>query len=192
LGALVRVALDYGTIWHLVSFSIFGASLVLLYSFSSLYHLLPLSEEGILRMRKLDHIMIFVLIAGSYTPFCLVPLHGPWGWTLFGIVWGSALIGLVIKLFWMHAPRWLSTFIYLLMGWSCVIAIYPLIKTVPTGGMFWLIFGGLIYTVGAVIYAMKWPNFGFKHFGFHELWHLFVMGGSASHFIAVYHYVTYL
>lgn len=189
---LVVSAVRYGTAWHVISFSIFGASLILLYTSSTLYHLLPLSDEGSHTLRRIDHIMIFVLIAGSYTPFCLVPLRGPWGWSLFGTVWGITIAGLMLKLFWMEAPRWLYTAVYLLMGWICVIAIYPLIMSVPPGGMFWLVLGGIFYSVGTLIYGFKWPNPFPKVFGFHEIWHLFVLGGSFCHFWAVYSYITYI
>jgi hemolysin III len=136
--------------------------------------------------------MIFVLIAGTYTPICLVPLRGAWGWSLFGIVWGMALVGLVLKLFWIQAPRWLSTSIYLLMGWICVIAIYPIVQTVPTGGVIWLAMGGLFYSIGAIIYGIKWPDPFPRVFGFHAIWHLFVLGGSFCHFWMIYSYVTYI
>jgi len=175
-----------------VAFAIFGTSMILLYSASSLYHLLPLSKRGIEIFKRIDHIMIFVLIAGSYTPFCLVPLRGPWGWTLFGLIWGLALAGIAFKIFWMNAPRWLSTGIYLMMGWILLIAIYPLILSLPRAALGWLVLGGLTYSAGAVIYAFKWPNPFPKIFDHHVIWHLFVMGGSFCHFWAVFAYVTYL
>ncbi len=126
-----------------------------------------------------------MMIAGTYTPFCLVPLRGYWGWSIFGVVWGIAILGIFFKLFYIYAPRWLSTSLYVLMGWISVIAIYPIIKNIPAGGVFWLAGGGISYTVGAVVYATKkpdpWPNV----FGFHEIWHLFVLGGS---FLPLYGY----
>lgn len=185
-------AVRYGSAWHVVSFAIFGASLILLYTSSSLYHLLSLSERGVHILRRIDHIMIFVLIAGSYTPFCLVPLRGAWGWSLFGTVWGIALVGLMLKIFWLEAPRWFSVSTYLLMGWVCVVAIYPLIVNIPIGGIIWLALGGIIYSMGALIYSFKWPNPFPKVFGFHEIWHLFVLGGSFCHFWAVYSYITHI
>lgn len=175
--------------WHLISFAVFGTSLVLLYTASTLYHLLPLSDRGTTILRKIDHIMIFVLIAGTYTPICLIPLRGGWGWSLFATVWGLALGGLVLKLVWLHAPRWLSTSCYLLMGWLVVIAFFPLISAVPPGGILWLVAGGFFYTTGAVIYAAKKPNIVPGIVGFHEIFHVFVIAGSVSHFWLMYRYI---
>lgn len=171
--------------WHLASFLTFGISLILLYTASTIYHALKVSEKATLFLRKIDHVMIFVLIAGSYTPFCLLPLRGPWGWSLFGTIWGLALLGAVTKLFWMNAPRWLSTGFYLLMGWLVVIAVYPMVQTVQTPSLILLAVGGLFYTAGAILYATKWPNPWPGRFGFHEIWHLFVMAGSTAHFASV-------
>ena len=189
---LLIAAAEYGTKWHLIAFAVFGTSLILMYTSSSLYHLLPLSERGTRMLKRVDHMMIFILIAGTYTPICLVPLRGVWGWTLFGIVWGMAVLGFVIKLFWIHAPRWFSTAIYLAMGWVCVLAIYPMVEKLPIGALAWLAAGGLIYSVGAIIYGAKWPDPFPKVFGFHEIWHLFVLGGSFCHFWLMYSYVTYI
>lgn len=177
--------------WPLVAVAIFGASLILLYTASSLYHLLPLSARGTLVLRRLDHMMIYVLIAGTYTPFCLISLRGrgAWGWSLFGTVWGLALAGVILKAVWINAPRWLSVAFYLGMGWLVVVAAGPLLRAVPAGGLEWLAIGGLFYTVGAVFYATKWPRLAPGVFGFHELWHLFVMAGSFSHFWAVYRFL---
>jgi len=179
------------TPWHVVSFSIFGTALILLYTASSLYHMLPLSEKGITIFRKIDHIMIFVLIAGSYTPICLVPIRGAWGWSLFGIIWAITVAGVFMKLFWLQAPRWLYTSIYLLMGWIIAIAFVPLIKALPMAGVWWLVAGGLFYSVGAVIYAIKKPNFA-KYFGFHEIFHLFIMAGSFCHFWLMFRYIMHV
>jgi len=185
---VVRGAL-WGSPFDIVAFAVFGASLILLYLASGLYHSLKVPPEGLLRLRRWDHISIFVLIAGTYTPFCLGPLRGPWGWSLFGAIWGLALLGIVVKLYWMSAPRWLYVTFYVIMGWLVVIALYPLIQAAPAQSVFWLVAGGVIYTVGAVVYAAKWPNIAPGSFGFHEIWHLFVLAGSISHFVAVYHLV---
>lgn len=189
---LVYIAAKRATPWHIVSFSIFGASLILLYGASSLYHLLPLSEKGIRILRKIDHMMIFVLIAGTYTPVCLVPLRGPWGWSLFGSVWGIALIGMILKIVWLDAPRWFSTCVYVLMGWLVVIAFLPLARSMPPAGLEWLAAGGVLYTVGAVIYGTKRPRISLKWFGFHEIFHLFVLCGSFAHFWLMLKYIMYL
>jgi hemolysin III len=186
---LVTNAAGHGTIWHIVAFAIFGTSLILLYGASSLYHLLPLSPKGISVLRRIDHIMIFILIAGTYTPVCLVALRGVLGWSLFGIVWGIAIAGIFLALFWINAPRWLSTLIYLIMGWLIVIVFYPLIQAIPFGGIVWFVLGGLCYSSGAIIYALKRPDPIPGIFGFHEIWHLFVMAGSFCHFWAMLHYV---
>ncbi len=185
---VVRGAL-WGTPFDVVSFTIFGASLILLYMASGLYHALRVPPEGLLRLRRWDHISIFVLIAGTYTPFCLGPLRGPWGWSLLGAIWGLALLGVAVKIFWMSAPRWLYVTFYVMMGWLIVVAFYPLMQASPPQSVFWLVAGGVIYTVGAVIYAAKWPNLLPGRFGFHEIWHLFVMAGSIGHYVAVYHLV---
>ena len=186
---LVYYSVKHATVWHIVAFSIFGASLILLYTASSLYHLLPLSEKGVTILRKIDHMMIFVLIAGTYTPICLVALRGPWGWSLLSIIWLIAIAGIILKGFWFNIPRWLSTLIYALMGWLAVTVLYPLIKTIPLGGFIWLVVGGLLYTIGAVIYGLKWPNITSKFLGFHEIFHIFVMMGSFSHFMLMFRYI---
>lgn len=174
-----------GTAWHFVSFTVFTISLVLLYSASALYHLWNVSNSKRGILRRIDHTMIFVLIAGSYTPFCLLPLRGPWGWSMLGVIWFLALGGLFMSLFWLNTPRFLSTGLYLLMGWIMVVAVYPLLKALSIGGIVWLLAGGLLYTFGAVIYTLKRPD-PFPHvFGFHEIWHLFVLAGSTCHFLSV-------
>ena len=144
--------------WHVVSFSVFGTGLVLLYTASTLYHWLPLSENGIRNLRRLDHIMIFILIAATYTPVCLIPLRGPWGWSLFGSVWALAILGIFLKLFWLQAPRWFSTTVYIIMGWLAIAGVWPLIKALHVVGFIWVLMGGLFYTIGAVIYAVKLPD----------------------------------
>jgi hemolysin III len=189
LALLVTYAAIDATSWHVVAFSIFGASLMLLYGTSSLYHLLPVSEHGIAILRRMDHIMIFMLIAGTYTPVCLIPLRGGWGWSMLGAVWGFAFAGVFMKLFWLNAPRWFYTGIYLAMGWMVIIAIYPLVEALPAAAFIWLAIGGLFYTGGAIIYAFKRPNIIPGVFGFHELWHLFVMAGSFSHWWVMMRYI---
>ncbi len=178
--------------WHITTFSIFGAALILLYLASTLYHWLPLGIDGLRRMRKLDHCMIFVLIAATYTPICLIPLRGVWGWSLFGVIWGLAAAGITLKLFWFSAPRSLSTAIYVLMGWAVIVAIWPLTQALEAGAMAWLFAGGLFYTVGAIIYALKRPTIIPGWLGFHEIFHVFCLLGSFSHFWVMYRYITHL
>lgn len=189
LSVLVTLAAIKATPLHVISFSIYGSSMIMLYMASALYHLLPLSEKGSKIFRTIDHAMIYVLIAGTYTPCCLVALKGGWGWSLFGVVWGLALLGIIFKLFWLEAPRWISTAFYVGMGWVVIVAIYPLIQRMPLGGLLWLAGGGVFYTIGAVIYGIKkpdpWPNV----FGHHEIFHIFVLAGSFCHFMLMYSYI---
>lgn len=189
---LVRYAAANGTVWHIVSFSIFGASLILLYTASSIYHLLVVSEKSSIILRKIDHMMIYVLIAGTYTPVCLIPLRGGWGWSLLISIWGIAMAGIILKILWFNAPRWLYTLFYLVMGWLIVIAFVPLVRTMPAAAVLWLVAGGLLYTIGAVIYGTKWPKLKSRVFGFHEVFHFFVLYGSFCHFWLMFRYVLYL
>lgn len=168
---------------------VFGISLILLYSASTIYHGYNGSEKVILRLKKLDHAMIFVLIAGTYTPICLIALRGPLGYGLLIGIWSLALIGMVTKVIFIHMPRWLSAGMYLFMGWISVAFIYPLSKTLPTNGFLWLIIGGLFYTVGAIFYATKSEKIKLGNFGFHEIFHLFILAGSAAHFILIHRYL---
>jgi hemolysin III len=178
--------------WHVVSFAVFGATLVFMYTASFLYHGLRLSEKTLNILRRIDHIMIFVVIAGSYTPICLVPLRGPWGWSLLATIWGVALVGILLKLFWMHLPRWISTLIYLGMGWLCVVAVYPLVQTLDAVPLLWLALGGFFYSIGALVYSLKKPDPFPGIFGFHEIWHIFVLLGSACHFWLVFGHLMYV
>jgi hemolysin III len=190
LVVLLATAASAGRVDQLAAFGVFGLSLIALYTASTLYHLLPLSPAGIARLRRADHITIFVLIAGTYTPFCLLALDGAWRAGLLGLIWGLALCGILLKFLWMDAPRWLSVALYLGMGWSALVAAPTLFRVVPPGGIAWVLAGGVVYSAGALIYGLKRPNLVPGVFGFHELWHLFVVAGSACHFWAVLHYVA--
>lgn len=176
---------------YLVSITIYIASLILLYAASTTYHTFNRSERINTILKKIDHMMISVLIAGSYTPICLLVLKGTLGITLLAIVWSFALAGILIKAFWVYCPRWISSVLYIGMGWTCVLAFTQLLNTLSPAAFGWLLAGGIIYTVGGVIYALKLPIFNSKHkcFGSHEIFHLFVMGGSACHFILMYVFV---
>ncbi len=182
LTLLVVFASLKGTVWHIVSFAIYGASLVILYFASTVFHL---SENQKVRnhLNIFDHAAIFLLIAGTYTPFALVTLHGPWGWTIFGIVWGLAIAGIVLKLFYTGRFNTLSTLMYIAMGWLIVIAIKPLIAALPFEGLMWLLAGGLSYSVGAVFFLIDKLPYN------HAIFHVFVVAGSACHFVAVFWYV---
>jgi hemolysin III len=174
--------------WMLAGFSVYGASLLLLYGASSLYHLLPVSERPLRALRTLDHIAIYFLIAGTYTPIALVTLHGRLGWTLLVIVWLIAVAGIPFKLLFLDAPVWISTGTYLAMGYLALVAVQPLARAVPPSGLLWLMIGGLAYTVGAVIYSRQRPNPFPGLLGHHEIWHLLVLLGSACHFaFMIYH-----
>ena len=179
---LVVFASLQGDPWKIVSFSIYGATLFLLYLFSVLYH----SFRGNVKLifRRLDHLAIYLLIAGTYTPFTLVTLNGPWGWSIFGIVWGLALIGMILE-FVPQKKRILPIIIYLVMGWICLVALKPLLKALPVEGFWWLLAGGLFYTVGIVFYVFDTKV---KHF--HGIWHLFVLAGSVSHYFSILLYVA--
>lgn len=175
---------------HMIGFAVFGISLLMLYGASTIYHTFELPPEKTNLLRRIDHMMIFVLIAGTYTPICLVSLHGTWGWTLLVAIWAFALFGLLLKIFWMGAPRWLSTLIYVVMGWLAVFAFVPLEKAVSWKGIGMLLAGGIAYTVGAVIYGLKKPNISMlKNFGFHEIFHVFVLVGSGIHIAFMFQYV---
>jgi hemolysin III len=190
LAVLLATAASAGRADQLLAFSVFGFSLILLYTASALYHLLPLSPAGVARLRMADHVTIFLLIAGTYTPFCLLALDGGWQVGLLGLVWGLAFLGVLLKLLWMDAPRWLSVTLYLGIGWVAVVAAPALLRSVPAGGIVWVLAGGLIYSAGALVYGLRRPNPVPGVFGFHELWHLFVMAGSACHFWAVLRYIA--
>lgn len=179
---LVRHASLHGNVWHVVSFAIFGASLISLYAASTLYHSAKKPELR-RRLRVIDHATIYVLIAGTYTPFTLVTLSGSTGWVIFGISWGLALTGIILKLFFTGKYNLISTLMYVLMGWIIIFAIKPLIDNLSLDGLFWLVAGGMAYTTGAILYRIKKIKFN------HAIFHLFVLMGSASHFVSVYFYV---
>ena len=182
LSVLVVFAGLRGDAWRVVSFAIYGATLVLLYLASTFYHVFP--NPRVKRVfHVFDHSAIFLLIAGSYTPFCLVTIRGGWGWSLFGVVWGIAIFGIVFKAFFTGRYNFVSTALYIAMGWIAVIAIRPLVAQLPTGAFAWILLGGLSYTVGVVFYAWERLPYG------HAIWHLFVLGGSTLHFFAVLFYV---
>ena len=188
---LVRAAVHSG-VKSLTAMTVFMISMVLLYAASTIYHSVNCSGRVLRIFRKMDHMMIFILIAGTYTPVCLLTLPKPSGLMLLAAVWGIALVGIFIKGFWITCPKWFSSTIYIAMGWLCVLAMVPLVQTLPTAAFVWLVAGGVIYTIGGVIYALKLPLFNEKHefFGSHEIFHLFVMAGSFCHFIFMYCYVA--
>ena len=192
LALVTLVVVADGDPWRATSAWIYGVSLVLLFLASTLLHALRVPPHVQHRLRLLDHAAIFALIAGTYTPITLVTLqeqNATLGWTLFAVAWGFALLGAVFKLFWLSAPRWISTGLYLIMGWLAVLALGPLLSALPTSGIAWLLAGGLVYSIGAVVYALKRPDPFPRVFGYHELWHVFVLAGSACHFVLILRYV---
>jgi hemolysin III len=177
---------------HLFALSVFILTMILLYAASTIYHSVDSSEKVNRRLRKMDHMMIFIMIAGSYTPICLIALHNRTGYLLCALVWGIAILGIVLKGCWINCPKWLSSVLYIAMGWLCVLAFVPIFHALSRAGFGWLLAGGIIYTIGGVIYALKLPIFNSRHknFGSHEIFHIFVMLGSACHFVVMYFFVT--
>lgn len=188
VAVLIVMSAMVGTAWQVVSYSVYGFALIALYACSTLYHCLPVGPKGRQALRKLDHMMIYVLIAGTYTPICLVTLResGAWGWALFGVIWGLALAGILVKLFWLNAPRWISAAAYIGMGWLVAVAMVPLVRSMPTAAFVWLLIGGGLYTTGGVLYALRWPGRDRKYFGFHEVFHIFILLGSIAHFVMMF------
>lgn len=180
---LMFASLQGANFTALLSLSIFMLSMILLYGASSAYHAFSLSERGNTVLKKLDHTMIFLLIAGSYTPVCTMVLGGMSGLKLLILVWSLAIAGVIFKLCWVDCPKWVSSVIYISMGWSCLTAMPQILDALTVGQFSWLLLGGVIYTIGGVIYALKPKSLENKAFGNHELFHLFVMGGSACHYI---------
>jgi hemolysin III len=176
---VVLVVLAHGRPWHVVSFAIYGATLIALYTASSLHH----SIRHVKGLERLDHSMIYLLIAGSYTPICFLVLKGGWGWSIFGVEWALGITGLVLSLSLKHVPDWIRLVIYLAMGWLIVIAIVPLRAAITAAEWHWLVAGGVTYTLGAFVFATDWPHLKPGKFHAHDLWHLFVLGGSLCHFM---------
>jgi len=172
----------YESVWHVVSFSIYGATLVILYAASTLFHNTK-NKDTRLKLNVFDHSSIYLLIAGTYTPFLLVTLRGPWGWSLFGVIWGLAITGVVVKLFFTGRFDKISTAVYVLMGWLIIIAIKPLMENLSPDGLFWLTAGGISYSIGAALYLIKKIPYN------HAIFHVFVLIGSICHFIAIFFYV---
>lgn len=189
---LLLKALTEPDMIHVLSLAVFIVSMVLLYAASTLYHSLDLSEKINRMLKKLDHMMIFVLIAGTYTPICLVVLNREVGIPLLCIVWGIAAAGIIIKGFFVYCPKWFSSILYIGMGWTCVLAFSQILNELSGPAFGWLLAGGIIYTVGGIVYALKLPIFNSRHknFGSHEIFHLFVMAGSICHFVLMYCFVA--
>lgn len=190
VGLVYLILKGWGDTTREISYLVYGVSLILMFSASATYHLVPTSEQRMLFLRKLDHSAIYLLIAGTYTPICQLFFTGFWHTGLLWIVWGMALAGIIVKFFVIKAPRWVTAGIYLVMGWLCIMAVGEMMRTMPPGALAWLIAGGLFYTLGAVIYITKKLDFAPGVFGFHEVWHIFVMLGAASHFAMIAFYTV--
>jgi len=182
---IALLIVGWGTPVKVISLIIYGVSLIFLFSASATYHMVRVKDKALEVFRKIDHAAIFCLIAGTYTPFCINAFTGFWKWGMLSIIWSLALIGIVVKMYIIRAPRWLNAGIYVLMGWMAVGASGEFLTTLPAWVLTWLIIGGVIYTLGAVVYSTKMFNFVPGIFGFHEVWHIFVLLAAAAHFVAV-------
>jgi len=189
---LVVFAVLYGSVWHVVGFSIFGSSLILVYFASTLFHFISRTNKAKKILQKIDHLMIYILIAGTYTPIALVVLKGWIGWTLFGVVWFLAIGGIILKLKLKSAKRWFFPLYYVMMGWIAVIVLIPLIRILPQEGIFWTTVGGVFYTLGAIFFSLDHIVLRTRWFGMHEMFHLLVIAGSFSHFWLMLKYVLYI
>ncbi|MBM7540976.1 PAQR family membrane homeostasis protein TrhA [Amphibacillus cookii] len=189
LAMVIKGAQTTNATFDIFSLIIFGISMILLYAASATYHMVIANKHVLSWLRKIDHAMIFILIAGTYTPYCVIALQGRIGWTLLLIIWVTAISGVAFKLIWFHCPRWLSTLLYIVMGWLIIFVASPLSDSIERNGLLLLIIGGVIYTIGGIIYAVKPKWLESKYLGFHEIFHLFIMAGSFTHFLSVYLYV---
>lgn len=187
---LVKAAFS-GDMMHVYAMAVFMLSMVLLYAASATYHAFGIGDRLYIILKKIDHMMIPVLIAGTYTPICLITLKDGIGSIMLTIVWSMAVISILVKAFWVTCPKWFSSLIYIAMGWVCILGMSNIVKSLSRPAFIWLLIGGILYTAGGVIYALKLPIFNAKHktFGSHEVFHLFVMGGSMCHYIVMYGYV---
>ena len=189
IAMLVKVAISDPSVISILSVTIFGISLTLLYATSGTYHGIISTEKVIKFFQKLDHSMIFVLIAGSYAPFCLISIGDKFGFTMFLIMITLAIVGIIFKLCWFNCPCWVDSVMYIGMGWLALFMIKPLAAILPGISLFWLVLGGILYTIGGIIYATKSKKLTIGNWGFHEIFHIFILLGSLSHFICVYTYV---
>lgn len=189
-GLVVLVSLSIHKPWHLIGFLIYGLSLITLYIASTLYHSLPATPRRLHRLLIFDQVAIYLLIAGTYTPLCLVSLRGYGGWGLLALVWGIALVGSAIRIGWSGAPPWLPVVLYLLMGWLALAVLPPLQQVLPAAALQWLFAGGMLYTVGTVVFALQTPRLWPGTFSSHELWHLFVLAGSGCHYVLMLRFVA--
>jgi len=185
IGLIALLIVGWSTPAKIISLTIYGVSLITMFSASATYHMVRVKDKALEIFRKVDHSAIYLLIAGTYTPFCVNAFDGFWKWGMLSIIWSLALIGIIVKVFYIRAPRWVNAMIYVIMGWLSVSAAGQMLAVLPAWVFGWLIAGGVIYTLGAIVYATKILNFKPGVFGFHEVWHIFVMLAAAAHFVAV-------
>jgi len=185
VGLIALLLIGSSTLTKIISLGVYGLSLIAMFSASATYHMVRVKEKTLEVFRKIDHAAIYLLIAGTYTPICINAFSGFWKWGLLAIVWSLAVIGITLKMFFIRAPRWLNAGIYVLMGWLSISAIGPMLASLPAWVLGWLLAGGIIYTLGAVVYITKIFDFKPGVFGFHEVWHIFVLLAAAAHFVAV-------
>lgn len=190
VGLIILINLGWGSPSKAVALTVYGLSLVLLFTASAAYHMVKARPRTLKILRKLDHSAIYLLIAGTYTPFCAIMFEGFWKWGMLAIIWSLALIGIVVKIFLINSPRWLNAGIYILMGWLCIAAIGEMLRVLPPWAITWLIIGGITYTLGAVVYITKTMNFWPGKFGFHEVWHIFVILAALAHYIAIAFFIA--
>ena len=190
MGLVVLLVIGWGQPRKVVSLVVYGISLVLLFLASGIYHSVNAKPETMLKLRKFDHAAIYLLIAGTYTPICFNMLDGFWKWGMLGVVWGLALAGIVVKFFFINAPRWVTAGVYIVMGWLSILGVQEILDALPLGAVFWLAAGGVIFTIGAVVYITKKMDFVPGVFGFHEIWHIFVILGALAHFVMMAVYIA--
>lgn len=190
VGLIALLVIGWGNATKMISLAVYGVSLVLLFSASATYHMVKARPKVELALRKFDHAAIYLLIAGTYTPICINLMDGFWRWGLLAIVWGLALVGIGVKIFFMKSPRWLSAGLYILLGWLCLAGVREMLRVIPPGGLAWLAAGGIIFTLGALVYVTKKFDFFPGVFGFHEVWHIFVILGALAQFIMIALYVA--
>ena len=185
IGLVVLLIVGWSTPAKVVSLVVYGISLIFMFSASATYHMVQVKDKALEIFRKIDHSAIYALIAGTYTPFCINAFEGFWKWGMLSIIWSLAIVGIIVKVFYIRAPRWLNAGIYVIMGWFSVSAAGQMLAALPAWVLTWLIIGGVIYTLGAIVYITKIFNFKPGVFGFHEVWHIFVLLAAAAHFVAV-------
>ncbi len=185
IGLIALLVVGWSTPAKIISLAVYGLSLIAMFSASATYHMVQVKERALVIFRKVDHAAIYLLIAGTYTPFCVNAFTGFWQWGLLSVIWSLAAIGIIVKVFVINAPRWLNAGIYVIMGWLSIAAAGQLLAALPAWVLTWLVIGGVVYTLGAIVYATKIFNFVPGIFGFHEVWHIFVLLAAIAHFVAV-------